>query len=189
MLLLQDIVRGTSYLKNWLPFSLSLSIYLSSVANPWIYGYKSTEIRNGVHRLVQDFLKCIGYKTSKYTYPVNVMVASTMNAEHAAAVQLNRITATPIIGKLPVTNLSPMKYTNILMSTLHESELTSTTTTICRLDTAACLTHDYSGLLEINDHIHGTPCWRTNRHRPIDKSYVLRSSNYYLISSGVVSKE
>lgn len=158
VLLLQDIVRGTSYLKNWLPFSLSLSIYLSSVANPWIYGYKSTEIRNGVHRLVQDFLKCIGYKTSKYTYPVNVMVASTMNAEHAAAVQLNRITATPIIGKLPVTNLSPMKYTNILMSTLHESELTSTTTTICRLDTAACLTHDYSGLLEINDHIHGTPC-------------------------------
>lgn len=143
-----DVIHGTIFVRKWIHFYFTLPVILNSTLNPWIYAYKNTEMKTAVVRIIQDILKCVGYKSVRYSCPMNVIVASA-NADRITTTEFNN----HVSSQLNLTNMTPMRYTTVLMSSLHESDLTSTTnnTIICRIETAACLAaRDCKHIFDIN---------------------------------------
>ncbi|KAL0269850.1 UNVERIFIED_CONTAM: hypothetical protein PYX00_007448 [Menopon gallinae] len=58
--MLVDIFNGTKLLGNWMSIYLSLPIFASSAINPWIYGYRNSEIRASVQRVIDDIFGKLG---------------------------------------------------------------------------------------------------------------------------------
>lgn len=58
--MLIDIFNGTKLLGNWMSIYLSLPIFASSAINPWIYGYRNSEIRASVQRVIDDIFGKLG---------------------------------------------------------------------------------------------------------------------------------
>nr|CAI5864268.1 unnamed protein product [Callosobruchus analis] len=48
---------------------LALPILASSAANPWVYGYRNTELRCAVRRVVDDLLAALGFTYRSHVLP------------------------------------------------------------------------------------------------------------------------
>ncbi|XP_019771047.2 adenosine receptor A2b [Dendroctonus ponderosae] len=59
--MLLDVFLETNILTSWVSIYLALPILSSSAFNPWIYGYRNSELRAGVRRVVDDFLSILGF--------------------------------------------------------------------------------------------------------------------------------
>lgn len=59
--MLIDVFIGTNILSAWISVYLALPILASSAFNPWIYGYRNSELRTGVRRVVDDLLTTFGF--------------------------------------------------------------------------------------------------------------------------------
>lgn len=42
--MMTDIVNGTKTLSGWTTIFLALPIFVSSAVNPWVYGYRNSEV-------------------------------------------------------------------------------------------------------------------------------------------------
>lgn len=56
-----DIFIGTNILSPWVTVYLALPILASSAFNPWVYGYRNSELRAAVRRVVDDLLTALGF--------------------------------------------------------------------------------------------------------------------------------
>lgn len=59
-----DMVRGSHLLDCWRGVFLALPIFLGSALNPWVYGFRNTEIRAAVHKLIEEMLGKMGVSSS-----------------------------------------------------------------------------------------------------------------------------
>lgn len=59
--MLLDIFTGTSILSAWIAVYLALPILSSSAFNPWVYGYRNSELRVAVRRVVDELLNALGF--------------------------------------------------------------------------------------------------------------------------------
>jgi hypothetical protein len=78
--MLLDIFRGTRILNEWTSVYLALPIFASSAVNPWVYGYRNSEVRASVQRVMEELLGRLGFVTSHYGCPE--LLAAT-NADQA----------------------------------------------------------------------------------------------------------
>lgn len=69
MCMLLDIFRGTRILSEWTSIYLALPIFASSAVNPWVYGYRNSEVRTSVQRVMEELLGRLGYVPSHYVCP------------------------------------------------------------------------------------------------------------------------
>lgn len=83
--MLLDIFCDTNILTAWVAVYLSLPILASSALNPWIYGYRNSELRAAVRRVVDDFLTVLGftYRSHQHSDPVAPSAAATAG-DHAS---------------------------------------------------------------------------------------------------------
>lgn len=80
MCMLLDIFRGSRILSEWTSIYLALPIFASSAVNPWVYGYRNSEVRTSVQRVMEELLGRLGYVPSHYGCPD--LLAAT-NADQA----------------------------------------------------------------------------------------------------------
>ncbi|KAJ8924483.1 hypothetical protein NQ315_007280 [Exocentrus adspersus] len=59
--MLLDVFADTDILSMWLAVYLALPILASSAVNPWVYGYRNSELRCAVRRVVDDLLTAMGF--------------------------------------------------------------------------------------------------------------------------------
>ncbi|CAG9839966.1 unnamed protein product [Diabrotica balteata] len=59
--MLLDVFFGTNILTAWISVYLALPILASSAFNPWVYGYRNSELRCAVRRVVDDLLSALGF--------------------------------------------------------------------------------------------------------------------------------
>ncbi|XP_023030512.1 trace amine-associated receptor 4 [Leptinotarsa decemlineata] len=59
--MLMDVFIGTNILTAWISVYLALPILASSAFNPWVYGYRNSELRRAVRRVVDDLLTALGF--------------------------------------------------------------------------------------------------------------------------------
>lgn len=59
--MLMDVFVGTKILTAWVAVYLALPILASSAFNPWVYGYRNSELRSAVRRVIDDFLTALGF--------------------------------------------------------------------------------------------------------------------------------
>uniref|UniRef100_A0A6P7FPX2 Adenosine receptor A2b-like n=1 Tax=Diabrotica virgifera virgifera TaxID=50390 RepID=A0A6P7FPX2_DIAVI len=59
--MLLDVFFGTNILTAWISVYLALPILASSAFNPWVYGYRNSELRCAVRRVVDDLLSVLGF--------------------------------------------------------------------------------------------------------------------------------
>ncbi|CAG9858120.1 unnamed protein product [Phyllotreta striolata] len=59
--MLTDVFLGTNILTAWISVYLALPILASSAFNPWVYGYRNSELRRAVRRVVDDMLALLGF--------------------------------------------------------------------------------------------------------------------------------
>uniref|UniRef100_T1J3K8 G-protein coupled receptors family 1 profile domain-containing protein n=1 Tax=Strigamia maritima TaxID=126957 RepID=T1J3K8_STRMM len=57
--MLSDAIGGTHFLHTWIHVVLALMGLANSGVNPWIYGYRSSELRLAFHRILIDVLACL----------------------------------------------------------------------------------------------------------------------------------
>ncbi|VEN39613.1 unnamed protein product [Callosobruchus maculatus] len=67
--MLLDVFMNTNILTAWMSIYLALPILASSAANPWVYGYRNTELRCAVLRVVDDLLTALGFTYRSHTPP------------------------------------------------------------------------------------------------------------------------
>ncbi|XP_063231276.1 adenosine receptor A2b-like isoform X2 [Bacillus rossius redtenbacheri] len=77
--MLLDVFRGSNLLRSWSGIYLSLPIFASSALNPWVYGYRNSEVRLSVQRLLDDLLSRLGFASPRYNCPDLL----TTNYDHA----------------------------------------------------------------------------------------------------------
>lgn len=77
--MLMDVFLGTSILSAWISIYLALPILASSAFNPWIYGYRNSELRCAVRRVVDDLLMSLGftYRSNQASDPIAPSAAAT----------------------------------------------------------------------------------------------------------------
>lgn len=77
--MLIDVFIGTNILSAWISIYLALPILASSAFNPWIYGYRNSELRCAVRRVVDDLLTALGftYRSNQVSDPIAPSVAAT----------------------------------------------------------------------------------------------------------------
>ncbi|PSN30194.1 hypothetical protein C0J52_27323 [Blattella germanica] len=67
--MLLDVFRGSRILSDWTAIYLSLPIFASSAVNPWVYGYRNSEVRTSVQRVLEELLNRLGFEPSHYGCP------------------------------------------------------------------------------------------------------------------------
>lgn len=77
--MLLDIFASTNILSAWVAVYLALPILASSALNPWVYGYRNSELRAAVRRVVDDLLNALGftYRSQQHSDPVAPSAAAT----------------------------------------------------------------------------------------------------------------
>lgn len=77
--MLTDVFVGTNILTAWMSVYLALPILASSAFNPWVYGYRNSELRCAVRKVVDDLLTALGftYRSHQVSDPVAPSVAAT----------------------------------------------------------------------------------------------------------------
>lgn len=99
--MLMDVFVGTKILTAWVAVYLALPILASSAFNPWVYGYRNSELRSAVRRVVDDFLTTLGF-TYHSQQPCSDPVAPSAQAtagDHASFinhVQKDTLTTKPV---------------------------------------------------------------------------------------------
>ncbi|RZF42319.1 hypothetical protein LSTR_LSTR003937 [Laodelphax striatellus] len=63
---LLDLFRWTSVSAKWIRVYLALPIFASSAVNPWVYGYRNSELRAAVQRILEELLGKIGFDSPPY---------------------------------------------------------------------------------------------------------------------------
>ncbi|XP_044747070.1 trace amine-associated receptor 1-like [Coccinella septempunctata] len=83
--MLIDVFIGTNILSAWISVYLALPILASSAFNPWIYGYRNSELRTGVRRVIDDLLTAFGftYRSQQVSDPIALSAAATAG-DHAS---------------------------------------------------------------------------------------------------------
>ncbi|CAH0550503.1 unnamed protein product [Brassicogethes aeneus] len=78
--MLMDVFIGTNILTAWVAVYLALPILASSAFNPWVYGYRNSELRAAVRRVVDDLLTALGftYRSHQTSDPAAPSVAATI---------------------------------------------------------------------------------------------------------------
>lgn len=82
-----DVFIGTKILTAWVAVYLALPILASSAFNPWVYGYRNSELRGAVRRIVDDFLNMLGFTYHSGQQPCSDPVAPSIQAtggDHAS---------------------------------------------------------------------------------------------------------
>ncbi|KAB0804199.1 hypothetical protein PPYR_01169 [Photinus pyralis] len=59
--MLMDVFVGTNILTAWAAVYLALPILASSAINPWVYGYRNSELRAAVRKVIDDLLTALGF--------------------------------------------------------------------------------------------------------------------------------
>lgn len=59
--MLMDAFKGTTLLSEWTGVYLAIPIFASSAVNPWVYGYRNSEVRGAVQRVLEELLGKIGF--------------------------------------------------------------------------------------------------------------------------------
>lgn len=74
-----DVFAGTNILSAWIAVYLALPILASSGINPWVYGYRNSELRAAVRRVVDDLLTALGftYRSHQVSDPIAPSAAAT----------------------------------------------------------------------------------------------------------------
>lgn len=67
--MITDMVHDTSALTGWTTVYCALPVFLSSALNPWVYGYRNSEVRGAVRRVLEQLLGCLGATSPQYTCP------------------------------------------------------------------------------------------------------------------------
>lgn len=84
--MLLDIFTGTNILSAWVAVYLALPILSSSAFNPWVYGYRNSELRIAVRRVVDEILNALGFtyrSHQQHSDPVAPSAAATAG-DHAS---------------------------------------------------------------------------------------------------------
>lgn len=82
-----DVFIGTKILTAWVAVYLALPILASSAFNPWVYGYRNSELRSAVRRIVDDFLNMLGFTYHSSQQPCSDPIAPSVQAtggDHAS---------------------------------------------------------------------------------------------------------
>lgn len=74
-----DVFLGTNILSAWISIYLALPILASSAFNPWVYGYRNSELRSAVRRVIDDLLTALGftYRSHQISDPIAPSAAAT----------------------------------------------------------------------------------------------------------------
>lgn len=74
-----DVFLGTDILSAWISVYLALPILASSAFNPWVYGYRNSELRCAVRRVIDDLLNSLGftYRSHQVSDPIAPSAAVT----------------------------------------------------------------------------------------------------------------
>lgn len=77
--MLMDVFLDTNILSAWISIYLAIPILASSAFNPWIYGYRNSELRCAVRRVVDDLLTALGftYRSNQVSDPIAPSAAAT----------------------------------------------------------------------------------------------------------------
>lgn len=77
--MLMDVFLDTNILSAWISIYLALPILASSAFNPWIYGYRNSELRCAVRRVIDDLLTALGftYRSHQVSDPIAPSAAAT----------------------------------------------------------------------------------------------------------------
>lgn len=77
--MLMDVFLGTNILSAWISIYLALPILASSAFNPWIYGYRNSELRCAVRRVIDDLLTALSftYRSNQVSDPIAPSGAAT----------------------------------------------------------------------------------------------------------------
>lgn len=83
--MLLDIFAGTNILSAWVAIYLALPILSSSAFNPWVYGYRNSELRVAVRRIIDELLNALGftYRSHQHSDPIVPSNAATAG-DHAS---------------------------------------------------------------------------------------------------------
>ncbi|XP_056639319.1 adenosine receptor A2b-like [Diorhabda sublineata] len=76
--MLTDVIFGTNILTAWLSVYLALPILASSAFNPWVYGYRNSELRSSVRKVIDEFLGVFGFNHRSQYRNSNQMVHSAV---------------------------------------------------------------------------------------------------------------
>ncbi|CAH1169872.1 unnamed protein product [Phaedon cochleariae] len=78
--MLIDVFIGTNILSAWISVYLALPILASSAFNPWVYGYRNSELRCAVRRVVDDLLHVLGFthRSHRTSDPIAPSAAATV---------------------------------------------------------------------------------------------------------------
>ena len=115
--MLLDIFRGTDIMNKWTTTFLALPIFVSSAINPWVYGYRNSEVRAAVQRVLEELLGRLGFESPQYSCPDLLMV----NAHHDHA-ELNSFAS-----HVRLCAVSPMRCTELLIPTNGRTETSDVT--------------------------------------------------------------
>ncbi|KAK9876186.1 hypothetical protein WA026_011304 [Henosepilachna vigintioctopunctata] len=77
--MLIDVFVGTNILSAWVSVYLAILILASSAFNPWVYGYRNTELRAAARRVIDDLLTTFGftYRSHQVSDPIALSAAAT----------------------------------------------------------------------------------------------------------------
>ncbi|XP_046661659.1 uncharacterized protein LOC124354902 [Homalodisca vitripennis] len=117
ILMLVDIVNGSSTLSGWTAIFLALPIFASSAVNPWVYGYRNSEVRSAVQRVLEELLGCIGFESPQYVCPE--LLGVNVHGDHA---ELNSFAS-----HVRLCAVSPMRCTSLLLPPGGRTEVTELT--------------------------------------------------------------
>lgn len=115
--MLSDVITGSSSLSGWPAIFLALPIFASSAVNPWVYGYRNSEVRSAVQRVLEELLGSIGLDSPQYVCPD--LLTATGPGDHA---ELNSFAS-----HVRLCAVSPIRCTSLLIPPGRGSELTETT--------------------------------------------------------------
>lgn len=116
--MLLDIFKGTNVMSKWTTTFLALPIFVSSAVNPWVYGYRNSEVRAAIQRVLEELLGRLGFESSQYSCPELLM--ANAHPDHA---ELNSFAS-----HVRLCAVSPMRCTELLIPAngrTETSELTS----------------------------------------------------------------
>ncbi|XP_075223886.1 adenosine receptor A2b-like [Lycorma delicatula] len=107
--MLMDVFKGTTLLSDWTGVYLALPIFASSAVNPWVYGYRNSEVRGAVRRVLEELLGKIGFDSPQYCPEVTHLDHAEMNS---------------FASHIRLCAVSPMRCTSLLLPPGESSELT-----------------------------------------------------------------
>lgn len=118
--MLLDAIYGTSLLSGWAVIFLALPVFCSSAVNPWVYGYRNSEVRGAVRRVLDELLAWVGLGSPQYGTVCPELLTATVPADGA---ELNSFAS-----HVRLCAVSPIRCTTLLLP--EPTEVTAPTTEI-----------------------------------------------------------